>query len=156
MIDLTAAESYILCELAGAMYGLPSRAVLHVEMVEQITPVPNTPPFVEGVAFTRGQVVPVVNLRRRFGFEWRPHDLRSRMVVVRSGQRTVGLLVDSAREFARIDAAAVRPRPEAIHGMSGEFLEGIATLGERMVLIVNVETLLQQPVALLPEQGNTV
>ena len=54
-------NSYILFELDGTTYGLPTRCVQHVEMLEQVTPVPNSPPAVEGVVFSRGQVVPVLN-----------------------------------------------------------------------------------------------
>ena len=61
-------ESYILFELAGTTYALKSQDVKHMELVEQITPVPNAPPFVEGVVFSRGQVIPAINLRVRFGF----------------------------------------------------------------------------------------
>ena len=71
-------------------------------MVEQVTPVPNAPPFVEGVVFSRGQVVPVINLRVRFGFERNGRDLRTRLLVVEAGGRDVGLLADEAREFVTI------------------------------------------------------
>lgn len=137
-----AAESYILCELAGTTYGVPSRDVQQVEMVEQITPVPNTPPFVEGVVFVRGQVIPALSLRRRFGLAPRPHDLRSRLIVVHLRGRTVGLLVDSAREFRAIPPDALQPPPEGAGAPHGGYLEGIAALGERLVLILRVEELL--------------
>ena len=68
-------------------------------MVEHVTPVPNAPPFVDGVVFSRGQVVPAVNLRARFGFERAEYDLRTRLLVVQHGGRSVGLVVDAAREF---------------------------------------------------------
>jgi purine-binding chemotaxis protein CheW len=64
-----ASQAYILFGVAGTTYALASDHVVHVEMIEQVTPVPNAPAFVEGVVFSRGQVVPVINLRARFGFE---------------------------------------------------------------------------------------
>lgn len=137
-----AAESFILFEVAGTTYALPSRSVQQMEMVENITPVPNAPYFVEGVVFSRGQVVPAVNLRRRFGFEKRPHDLKTRLVVVAQNNRTVGLVVDAAREFLAIPSAAMQPPPEAITGLSGKYLQSIARLGERLVLIINVDEVL--------------
>ena len=69
---MATAEPYVLFELAGTAYALPSHAVQRMEMVEHVTPVPNAPPFVDGVVFSRGRVVPAVNLRRRFGFGGRP------------------------------------------------------------------------------------
>ena len=137
-----AAEPFILFELAGTTYGVPSRLVQQMEMIEDITPVPNAPPFVEGVVFSRGQVVPAVNLRRRFGFEKVPRDLRMRLVVVSNGGRSVGLLVDAAREFVTIPAEAIQPPPEALSGLSGKYLQGIARLGERFVLILDVDEVL--------------
>src|SRR3954454_11882679 len=122
------ADSYILFQLAGTTYALRTSDVQHMEMVEHITPVPNAPPFVEGVVFSRGQVVPAINLRRRFGFERIPNDLRTRLVVVGHGGRSVGLLVDAAREFVAIPADALQPPPEAVSGLSGKYLQSIARL----------------------------
>src|SRR5215203_746853 len=90
-----AAEPYILFELAGTSYAVKSRDVLHMEMVEQFTPVPNARPFLEGIVFSRGQVIPAVNLRVRFGFPREPHTLRTRLLVVKSSERVVGLVTDS-------------------------------------------------------------
>lgn len=132
-------ETYILCELAGATYAVPSRLVQHIEMVEQITPVPNTPACVEGVVFSRGQVIPALNLRQCFGFERAAHDLRTRLIVIRDAGRTVGLIVDTAREFRAIPPDAVRPLPETFSGLSGTYLDGVATLGERIILMLKVD-----------------
>lgn len=138
----TATETFILCELAGAAYAIPSRLVQHVEMVEQITPVPNAPACVEGVVFSRGQVIPALNLRQRFGFEKQPHDLRTRLIVIQALGRTVGLIVDTAREFLAIPPDAFRPPPAGIGNLSGDYLEGIATVGERLILLLNVDQVL--------------
>src|SRR6188472_120349 len=98
--------TYVLFTVAGTTYALPSEQVRHMEMVEQVTPVPNAPPFVEGVVFSRGQVVPVVNLRVRFGFERAARDLRTRLLVVEAAGRMVGLMADEAREFITIPETA--------------------------------------------------
>lgn len=138
----TTTQTYILCELAGATYGVPSVVVRNIEMVERITPIPNAPAAVEGVVFSRGQVIPALNLRRRFGFEPIPHDLRTRLVVIHTDDRTVGLLFDTAREFVAIPHDAIRPAPESINQLSGDYLAGIATLSDRLILILRVDELL--------------
>jgi purine-binding chemotaxis protein CheW len=107
-------------------------------MVEQITPVPNAIPVVEGVVYTRGRVIPALNLRIRFGFDRIPFDLRARLVVVNVGGRVVGLLVDTAREFIRIPASSIEPPPEGITGLSGKYLEGIASIKGRLILVLNL------------------
>jgi len=132
-------DSFILFELAGTTYGVPSRAVQQMEMIEDnIIPVPNAPPAVEGVIFSRGQVIPAMNLRARFGFDPRPHDLRTRLIVIHTEGRTVGLIVDSAREFITIPESAIQPPHETISGLKDRYLDGIATLGERIVLLLNL------------------
>ncbi len=137
-----ATEPFILFELAGTTYGLRSRSVQQMEMMEHITPVPNAPPFVEGVVFSRGQVIPAVNLRVRFGFPARAVDLRTRLVVVGHNGRAVGLIVDSCREFTALPTASIQPPPEAVAGLSGKYLEGIALVGQRIVLVLDVEAVL--------------
>ena len=135
-------DSYVLFELAGATYALRSDDVVQLEMVGTPTPVPNAPDFVDGVVSVRGQVIPAVSLRARFGFPRAAADLRSRLIVVRTQGRTVGLVVDSAREFATIPPDAIRPLPEGIGGLSGAYLRGVAQRDERLMLIVDVPELL--------------
>jgi purine-binding chemotaxis protein CheW len=132
-------EPFVLFELAGTTYGVRSRFVQQMEMIEHITPVPNALPAVEGVVLARGQVIPALNLRVRFGFEKIPYDLRSRLMVVNKRGRTLGLIVDAAREFFTIPDAAIEPPPEAITGLSGKYLEGIATVKGRMILVLNLD-----------------
>jgi purine-binding chemotaxis protein CheW len=134
--------TFILFQLNEATYAIRSREIQQLDMVRAITAVPNAPPFVEGVVSVRGEVIPVVNLRKRFGFADATANARSRMLVVRQGKRTVGLLVDSAREFASIADDDIQPPPETIADMSGRYLEGIAQVGSRLVLVLNVTELL--------------
>ena len=149
-------ETYILFTLAGTTYAVRTRDVQHMEMVEEITPVPNASPFVEGVVFSRGQVVPVLNLRARFGFERVAPDLRARLLVVQTGGRTVGLLVDSAREFAGIAADAIRPPQDALTGLNGRYLEGIAVLNDRIVLVLDLTAVIDVAESLVQDAKETV
>ena len=137
--DAHDARTYILFGVAGTTYAAPSRQVRHIEMVDEVTAVPNAAAHVEGVVFSRGEVVPVVNLRVRFGFERAARDIRSRLLVVDAGGRTVGLLADEAREFVRIPEAAVQPPAASISGLSSNYIDGVATLGDRIVLLLDIE-----------------
>ncbi len=134
--------SFILFQLNNTNYAIPSDLVQQMEMIEQITPVPNAPPFVEGVVFSRGQVLPVISLRNLFGFEKIPYDLRTRLIVVKCQNRTVGLIVDTAREFVVIDAETIKPPPEEMNSNAAKYLAGIVTLNQRVVLILDLEVLL--------------
>lgn len=140
-------SSYILFVVAGTTYGIRSVDVQHMEIVEQVTPVPNAPPFVDGVALSRGEVVPVINLRARFGFDRIERSLRSRLLVVGVDGRRVGLLADEAREFVNIAAESIQPPNEAVTGLSGNYLDGIATPGGRIIMILNLRELIASPAA---------
>ncbi len=136
------ADNYILFTVAGTSYALPSQDVAHVEMVEQITRVPNAPGFVDGVVFSRGQVVPAINMRARFGFERAPLDVSSRLLVVQSRGRSVGLLVDSCREFMTVPQADIHPPGDALGGLSAEYVDGVASVDNRLIVLLGLERLL--------------
>jgi purine-binding chemotaxis protein CheW len=147
MSKLKHTESFILFELAGNTCGVNSRTVQSVEAVDHVTAVPNTAPFVEGIAFTRGQVIPSINLRIRFGFPVVPMEPRARMLVIRPKGRMAGILVDRVREFVSIPANSIQVPGNVNHpGMGGlidRFVEGIATLGSRVILILNLDEVLE-------------
>ena len=131
-------EPFILFTVAGTTYALRSKDVAHIEMVDQVTAVPNAAHFVDGVVFSRGQVVPALNLRARFGFEKAPYDLSSRLLVVHAAGRSVGLVVDAAREFVSLDPATIQPPNAALTGLSGRYLEGVANIGDRLILVLDL------------------
>ena len=135
------ADTFILFTVAGTTYALRTRDVAHIEMVEQITGVPNAAHFVDGVVFSRGQVVPALNLRARFGFDRTPYDLRTRLLVVQSDGRSVGLVVDSAREFLAIAPETIQPPGQALTG-TGRYIEGIANIGDRLILVLDLQQVL--------------
>lgn len=138
------AEPFILFELAGTTYGIASRFVQQMEMLENLTPVPNAPEWIEGVMFSRGQVIPAVNLRKRFGFNGAEKDLRTRVIVVKYLERVFGLIVDTAREYIYIPEETIQPPPESISGLSGRYLDGIARLDDRIILIFNISEIIQR------------
>jgi purine-binding chemotaxis protein CheW len=136
-------RSYILLSVAGTTYAAQVGSVRHLEMVEHVTPVPNAPPYIEGVVLSRGQVVPVLNLRVRFGFERASRDLRSRLLVVEVAGRMIGLLADDAREFVTIADTSIHPPNDAITGLTGTYLEGVTTIGGRIVLVLNINDVVE-------------
>ncbi len=136
-------ESYILFDVGGTSYAINSEEVQHMELVEHVTPVPNAPAFFEGVVYSRGQVIPALNLRLRFGLPRQPHTVSSRLIVLQLGQRRLGLIVDSAREFRRLPQASLLPPEQALGGISEKYVRGIAPQGERLIFVLNVAELLK-------------
>ncbi|MEB3829963.1 chemotaxis protein CheW [Phormidium sp. CCY1219] len=151
----TKSETFIVFELADTTYAIPSQLVQQMEMVEGITPVPNAETDVEGVIFSRGQVIPVLNLRVRLGLEKIPYSLRTRLIVVNVNRRTIGLIVDTAREFLAIPSDTIQPPPEGITGSRGKCLSGIATRESRVILILDVAELLAPTEASNPVKKET-
>lgn len=133
---------YIIFQVAETTYGISTEVVQQMEMVEQITKVPNTPPYVDGVVYLRGQVVPVINLRTRFANERIPYDIRARLIVVNLSGRVVGLAVDSAREYLAIPDDQVLPPPATISEDGNSFIQGVVSLKERLVMILDVSKVL--------------
>lgn len=139
---MSLADTYIVFELAGAAYAVRSAHVRHIEMIEHVTPVPNTAAAVDGVVFSRGQVIPAINLRVRFGLPRQAHGLQTRLIFLQVRERLVALIVDSAREFQHIPPETIRPIQETLVGIQGNYVEGVATVKNRSVLILDVGAVL--------------
>lgn len=143
-------ESYVLFELAGSVYGIPGESVRHIEMFEQVTAVPNANPAIDGVVFSRGQVIPALNLRVRFGLPRQPSTLRTRILFATVHDRTVGLVVDTAREFRYLPAETIGPITQTLTGINGNYLKAVTHIGERLVLILDVAAVLNVDDVQLP------
>lgn len=149
-------DTYILFEIEGAAYAVRSSHVQHIEMLEQITPVPNTAPAVDGVVFSRGQVIPAINLRARFGLPRQDATPRTRLIFIQVQGRSVALVVDSAREFRRIPSDAIRPMQSTLVGIAGNYVEGVATVNGRNVLLVDIGAVLTLSEIDLPQNAPQV
>lgn len=132
-------ELHVLFTVGEATYTLPASLVVQMESFAGATPVPGAAHHVAGLVQIRGAVVPVVDLRRRFGLPPIEHGLDARVVVVERGGRRVALLADSAREIARIDDGAFAPPPDEITTQSARFVKAVAQIGPRLVLLVDCD-----------------
>ncbi len=120
-------------------------SVLEISRYLEITHLPEAPGFVEGVVNLRGQVIPVIDLARQFGLKTlteRPKT--ARIVVAEIGGEILGILVDEVPEVLRIPENQIEPTPELIHGdEKREYVKGVAKLGERLVVVLDLEKLLR-------------
>ncbi|WP_437602433.1 chemotaxis protein CheW [Sorangium sp. So ce590] len=131
-------DLHVVLKVADTEYAISAADVLHMESFTGATRVPGTRSYVGGLIQIRGRVVPVVDVRTRFGLPTVEPTLDSRVIVVQSGGRTVGLLVDSAREVVNIGADALRMPPEVMAEESAGFVRAVAQLGKRLVMLVDV------------------
>ena len=121
-----------------AEYVVPAADVLHLESFESATHIPGAPSFVAGLVQVRGRVVPVVDLRARFGLPPIEHSIDRRIVVVQNGARVAGLLVDSARDMMRLDENQFEKPPEVVEAQAAGFVRAIATVAKRVVLLIDI------------------
>lgn len=130
-------EPYVLFQVDDTTYGIHSSDIQQLEMIEPVTRVPDAPEYVEGIVHLRGQVVPVMNMRRRFGLAPKEYDDAARLVVLRVEGRVVALAVDSAREFVRLDPEAISDPPEELHAGGSDYVRGVVLRDDRLILILD-------------------
>lgn len=123
-------------------YVLSGDDVLHMESFEAATPVPGAPPWVAGLLQIRGRVVPVVDLRARFGLPPAQPGLGTRVLVVRSGDRIAGLVVDSARDVMELDPDGFAAPPAVLARSRDGYIEAVARAGNRLLMRLDVARVL--------------
>jgi purine-binding chemotaxis protein CheW len=129
---------HVTFRVATASYALPAAQVLHLESFEAATHVPGAPPYVAGLVQVRGRIVPVVDLRSRFGLPPIERTIDQRVVVVQVGARIAGLLVDSAREVLQLDETSFERPPALIEHHGAGFVVAVATVARRLFLLIDV------------------
>ena len=123
-------------------YGIDILIVQEIIRPMTITRVPNAPTFVEGVINLRGRIVPVVDLRKRFGLPTREMDKHTRIVVVELNQKVVGFMMDAVREVIRVDRSVIEPPPDLATGIDTHYIKGVAKLEDRLLILLELEEVL--------------
>jgi purine-binding chemotaxis protein CheW len=135
-------QLHVAFRVGNADYVVSANDVLHLETFTEATHVPGAPSFVAGLVQVRGKLVPVIDMRTRFGLERAERSLDNRVIVVKVGSRVAGLLVDSAREVMRLDEATFEPPPELVDSQASGFVKAVATQAKRLLLVVDVPRLI--------------
>lgn len=123
-------------------FGVEILAVREINRMMEITRVPHAPDFVEGVINLRGRVVPVVDLRKRFGLGGIERGKSARIVVVELRDKVVGFLVDSVSEVLRVPQDLLEPPPPIVGGVNREYLESVVKLEDRLLVLLDLHKLL--------------
>ena len=132
----------VVFQLGAELYGVDIARVHEIIRWQTITRVPRSPAFVEGVINLRGKIIPVVDLRRRFGLSDVDNTSASRIVVVEIGDQVVGIIVDSVSEVLRVNTSTIEPPSPVVAGIEAEYLQGIAKLPERLVILLDLDRIL--------------
>jgi len=130
--------------IAEEEFGMDILKVQEIIRTLEITRVPRAPAFVEGVINLRGKVIPIIDLRRRFGMESKPHDKDTRIIVIEINGMIVGFVVDSVSEVLRIPASTVEPPPSIVSGIDSEYISGVGKLNNRLLIMIDLDKLLSE------------
>lgn len=133
------ASLHLVFTVADAEYVIPADQVQQMESYSGATRVPGTPVWVAGLVQLRGKVIPVVDLRLRFGLPARDRTLDSRIVVGLAGERTVGLLVDSAREVLKLQPGDLSAPPTLVTDQASGFVRAVARPGKRLLMLIDFQ-----------------
>ena len=129
----------VIFDLSEETYGVDIISVREIIRMQEITKVPRTPEFVKGVINLRGKVIPVIDLRKRFGFRQAEATKDTRIVVVDIGGNDIGVVVDAVTEVLRLSADAVEPPTGVITTADSEYLLGIAKLESRLIILLDLQ-----------------
>jgi purine-binding chemotaxis protein CheW len=134
-------SQYVTFCLGDEEYGVDILKVQEIIGISPVTRVPYLPDFIKGVINLRGIVVPIVDLRLRFRLPKAEYTDRTCVVIVKVGERVVGMIVDSVREVMEIAEEMVDAAPSFGHGVRTDFIEGMGKVDDRLVLLLNIEKL---------------
>ena len=118
--------------------------VQEINRMVEITKVPKTPHFVEGVINLRGKVIPIIDLRKRFGVGEATFDRQTRIVVVDIEGMIIGLIVGSVSEVLRLPNSTVEPPPPMVAGIESEYIQGVGKLDDRLIILLDLDSLLSK------------
>ena len=135
-------QQYVSFILDKEEYGIDILKVQEIIRFESLTRIPKSPPFIEGVLNLRGKVVPVMDLRTRFGLPKGERDRKTRIIVVNVNGKEMGLIVDEVSEVIQIDSDQVSPLPPMGASISAEYIRGMARIEDRLRILLNVERIL--------------
>ncbi|MHB8905198.1 MAG: chemotaxis protein CheW [Melioribacteraceae bacterium] len=131
-------------KIANEEFGIDILNVQEINKMTQVTKVPNSPEFVEGVINLRGRVIPVVNLRVKMDLPNREYDKDTRIIVVDLSGKTVGFLVDSVSEVLRIPRNIMEPPPSIVAGINSNYITAVGKLEDRLLILLDLDKILHQ------------
>jgi purine-binding chemotaxis protein CheW len=128
--------------LSNEEYGIEITKVQEIILMGEITRIPQTPDYIKGLINLRSSVIPIVDLRRRFGMECDSTTDETRIMVVNVEGRTIGIIVDAVSEVLRISQHHIAPPPPTVAALGREYLTGLVKLENRLMIMLNIDKIL--------------
>ncbi len=150
------ADQFLTFMLADEEYGIDILQVQEIRGWESVTPIPNTPDFIKGVVNLRGTIVPIIDLRLRFKLAQVEYGPTTVVIVLKikgkKAERTVGIVVDAVSDVYNVSAEEMKPAPDFGGIINTEFLRGLATMEEKMVILLDINGLINTEVLAIVEE----
>ncbi|KXG77177.1 chemotaxis protein CheW [Thermotalea metallivorans] len=137
-----AEKQYVIFKLGNEEYGVDIMNVKEISEYKPSVKVPNTPKFVDGIINLRGDITPIINLKKRFNLEETEINSDTRIIVIHVKNRQVGFVVDEASQVLRLSEENIEQAPELIAGVDKKYITGVGKLKDRIVLLLNLEEVL--------------
>ena len=146
-------NQYVSFVLHGEEYGVPILCVQEIIRYETLTRVPQSPDYVDGVLNLRGQVIPVVNLRKKFELPAQDRDKSTRIIVVEVRGRVMGMVVDEVSEVLQVDMGNIAPPPPMGTHLRTDYISGMAKINETLVILLEIDKILTTEESVVLEQA---
>ena len=137
-----AGREYLSFALGDSQYCIDILKVQEIRTYEAPTRIANTPAFIKGVMNLRGNIVPIIDLRMKFGLPEPRYDTQTVVIVLNVAKRTVGVVVDGVSDVVAVPAADIKPPPEFGGTLDTRYLQGLATVGDQMLILIDIERLI--------------
>ena len=136
-------QQFVVFDLAGESYGISIAAVESIIKMQAITHLPQAPYYVKGVTNLRGAVLPVIDLRLRFGLEPQENTRQTRIIIVNMGTLKTGMVVDGVSEVLRIQDENIEGLPPMVSSINSAFLKSIVRLEQRLIIMLDLGKVLE-------------
>ncbi|MGD8778035.1 MAG: chemotaxis protein CheW [Ignavibacteria bacterium] len=123
-------------------FGVNILEVHEINRIMEITQVPNSPDYVEGIVNLRGKIIPVISLRKRLNIEKKEYDNKTRIIVVELKEKVIGFIVDEVNEVLRISKDITEPPPDMVAGINSDFITAVGKLDDRLLILLDLEKIL--------------
>jgi len=138
----TIGSEFLTFTLGSEEYGMDILKVQEIRGYDAVTTIANTPEFIKGVINLRGTIVPIVDLRIKFHLGTVEYNQLTVVIILNLGHRVVGIVVDSVSDVLALTPEQIRPAPDLSAGLDTRYLMGLGTVGERMLILVDIEKLM--------------
>ncbi len=150
---VTGSREYLTFTLGNEEYGIDILKVQEIRRYEKVTHIVNAPEFIRGVINLRGVIVPIIDMRLKFNLGEAEFTPLTVVVILNVADRVVGAIVDSVSDVVQLSADAIKPPPQFSAGLAVEFIEGLASIDDRMVIIMDIERLMMAQDMALADQA---